>query len=182
MNRPTSNATEAPAVMRRPNVATPFDEIEAEIRPYDFNVPKTTSQSGKLKQSTFGASRNLGIPPISAVRKNSITFMDSMPLQVWEGRVVDADFQAGTINAMLDAKIGKIPRHGATISLEWVTPQDLPLVVPGAVFYLTLYKQTARTTIKNSEEIRFRRMPAWSKNQIEQIEQDAADLLANIEG
>ena len=67
-----------------------------------------------------------------------------MPLQIWEGTVLDINRAAGVMQVLLDAKIGQMPRHTGEIDLEWVDDQDQDLVRPGAVFYLTLFKRTKR--------------------------------------
>lgn len=106
---------------------------------------------------------------------------DSTPIQIWEGTVVDVDREAKIMQVLLDAKIGDIiPRHTGEIDLEWVSEQDLDLVRPGAVFYLTLFKRTLRGSVQNAQELRFRRRPSWSTAQIRQVRQAAATALANM--
>lgn len=105
---------------------------------------------------------------------------DTTPLQIWEGTVVEVDNPARVMRVSLEAKMEPIPRHMAEIDLEWVTEQDQDLVRPGAVFYLTLFKRTKRGSVENAQELRFRRRPAWSSGQLQQIEHDAAMLLAKM--
>ena len=109
-------------------------------------------------------------PPISP--SSSAVVVNSTPLQIWEGSVVEVDGAAQTMQITLDAKIGQIPQHTAEIDLEWVSEQDKDLVRPGAVFYLTLFKRTKRGGIENAQELRFRRRPSWSLSQLSQIESD----------
>jgi hypothetical protein len=85
---------------------------------------------------------------------------DSKPIQLWEGVVTAVG--AASMDVRLNAKHGKLPQHTASIALEWVHEQDLSLVKPGAVFYLTLFRKLNRGSIQNSQEIRFRRLPSWS--------------------
>jgi len=94
--------------------------------------------------------------------------------------VVEVDNPARVMRVSLEAKMEPIPRHMAEIDLEWVTEQDQDLVRPGAVFYLTLFKRTKRGSVENAQELRFRRRPAWSSGQLQQIEHDAAMLLAKM--
>ena len=69
--------------------------------------------------------------------------------------------------------------HEARIELQWVSDQDLSLVKRGAIFYLSLYRERSQTgTIRNSQEIRFRRLPSWSNKAIEKIKLKADELLA----
>jgi hypothetical protein len=108
------------------------------------------------------------------------TSADSTPLQIWEGTVEAVDHAANVMHVILDAKMGNEPRHAAEIDLEWVSEQDIDLVRPGAVFYLTLFKRTKRGSIENSQELRFRRRPAWSLLQLKRIDEDASRLVAKM--
>jgi hypothetical protein len=47
------------------------------------------------------------------------------------------------------------------------------------VFYLTLFKRT-KPSVENAQELRFRRRPAWSTSQVEQIERDATMLRSKM--
>ena len=83
--------------------------------------------------------------------------------------------------AKLHAKIGTIADHSGEIDLEWVADQDADLVCPGAVFYLTLYKRRRKGgTIENSQELRFRRRPSWSRQQVASIDAIAERLLSKL--
>lgn len=106
--------------------------------------------------------------------------IDAAVIQLWEGRVLDVDLQNEVMNVLLTAKMGQMPEHSAEIELQWVSDQDRDLVVPGAVFYLTLYKKTRRGSIKNSQELRFRRRPSWTKQQVQKIHSDAEGMLAKM--
>ncbi len=108
------------------------------------------------------------------------TGTDSIPLQIWEGTVIQLDDVAGSMHVMLNAKIGQVPRHTADINLEWVTDQDKDLIRPGAIFYLTLFKRTKRGSIENSQELRFRRRPSWSESQLKRIDKDSSKLLIKM--
>lgn len=104
---------------------------------------------------------------------------DSTPLQIWEGTVLEVDDGAGVMKVMLDAKIGKMPRHSGEIDLDSVSQQDQDLVRPGAVFYLTLYKRSV-PSVENIQELRFRRRPSWTATQLSRIEKDAAIFLSKM--
>jgi hypothetical protein len=99
-------------------------------------------------------------------------------IQVWEGVVLSVD--DGAMVVKLTDRGGALPAHQAEISLEWVVDQDKDLVQPGAVFYWTLFKETRRGSIRNAEEIRFRRLPSWSKMQIAKVAQEAQMLRGKI--
>ena len=150
------------------------------VRSYDVRNARTDGQS-KSKPATLGGLRKVVPPHIEHVRGRE-EWINSIPMQIWEGVVTSVDYQAQTMEAILEGKIVTMPRHSASFSLEWVHAQDYSLVMPGAVFYLTLYKQSDRSTVKNSQDIRFRRMPSWSKNQLLQIQEEAKLFASNIVG
>ncbi len=99
------------------------------------------------------------------------------PIEVWEGEVKSVDATAQTMHVYLHSKLSQAPAHAGEIALEWVSDQDKDLVIPGAVFYWTLYKETRRGSIRNSQELRFRRLPSWSRSQLERIQAEASKLL-----
>lgn len=105
---------------------------------------------------------------------------DSTPLQVWEGVVKEVDRDAQTMQVVLTPRMFSDEPHTADIELQWVTEQDQDLVRPGAVFYLTLFKRTSRGSISNSQELRFRRLPSWTKAQIGEIDKQADLLLSKM--
>jgi hypothetical protein len=104
------------------------------------------------------------------------------PIQVLEGTVTSVDWNLRQMSARLVAKMGGIPEHAADIDLEWVHQQDVELVRPGAVFYLVLYKLEEGGTIGNNEELRFRRLPAWTKPQIERVKKAAGSISDKLKG
>jgi hypothetical protein len=119
-------------------------------------------------------------PTIVAAQTESAS-ADAAVIQVWEGTVLSVDREKQSMVAKLHAKIGAIDDHSGEISLEWVADQDVDLVCPGAVFYLTLYKKRRKGgTIENSQELRFRRRPSWSRQQIASIEAIAERLLSKL--
>jgi hypothetical protein len=110
-----------------------------------------------------------------ALKSNRVV-VDSAVLQIWEGVVKQVDRKAAAMDVLLTAKMGNERPHTAEIGLEWVAEQDLDLVRPGAVFYLTLYKRTEKGSVQNSQELRFRRRPAWNRQQVAAIRREADQL------
>ena len=107
---------------------------------------------------------------------HAIDEVRAAPIEVWEGEVKSVDYDAQMMYVYLRSKFTQAPDHSGEIALEWITDQDKDLVRPGAVFYWTLYKETRRGSIRNSQELRFRRLPSWSKNQLQRIEAEASKL------
>ena len=141
--------------------------------------------SSSLRNSTLVRQpkriREISLPliktPAKRVRRDEAL---TVPLQIWEGEVITVDWESGVMHVKLHAKIGNVSDHSADIDLQWVPEQDIDLVQPGAIFYWTLYKETTRGSVKNSEELRFRRLPNWSKTQIDSIRFDAEELYEYI--
>lgn len=69
------------------------------------------------------------------------------------------------------------PYEEAEILLDEVSEDDLPLVTPGAVFYWSIgyYVGTNRQKRRISV-IRFRRLPAWTEEELQQANQQAEHL------
>ena len=104
----------------------------------------------------------------------------SVPIQLWEGTVKRVDVAAGVMSVTLSARLGNAVDHTADIDLQWVAPQDLDLVRPGAVFYWTIYKERKHGSIRNTQELRFRRFPTWSRAQLKRVRAEAARLRAKV--
>lgn len=146
------------------------DKSTVQSKPYDSLESKPTSVQDS--QRDFKAPITENSPTIIA---------DSTPLQIWEGTVLEIKPKEGVMTALLNAKMGQVPRHTADINLQWVSEQDKELAQPGAIFYLTLYKRTKLGgSIENSQELRFRRRPSWSQMEINRIEENAGTLLSKM--
>lgn len=167
----------------------PVSSLHDEIKwtnPVMLQVSKSTAALDQLKSDDDSmltrseAQQQSFTAPIVITAGMREVSADSTPLQVWEGTVIDVDRVNGVMQVNLDAKLGQLPRHTGEINLEWVSEQDLDLVHPGAVFYLTLFKRTKRGSVENSQELRFRRRPSWSAAQLKQIDEDAALLLSKM--
>ena len=95
-------------------------------------------------------------------------------LEEWEGTVLDV--QGRHMCASLRSVLG--PRRGeelTTIDLDAVSSSDLPLVVPGAVFYwLVGYVVEPHRQKSLMSTIRFRRLPAWMLSEIDRARKEAA--------
>ena len=106
--------------------------------------------------------------------------VNASPLQIWEGRVLNVSPEKNSMDVLLSAQMSSMPDHTGEIDLQWVSEQDIDLVKPGAVFYLTLFKRTKRGTVENSQELRFRRVPNWTRRQLQQVQKEADKLLSNV--
>ena len=95
-----------------------------------------------------------------------------LSLQKWECSVFEV---------MKDNFIAKLvdltepgPDEQAEIPLEEVSPEDLDLIVPGAIFYWNIgYEDESNGQRKRTSIIRFRRLPAWSQSEIKEAQKEA---------
>lgn len=100
-------------------------------------------------------------------------------LQRWEGVVLDVGsdvFKATVIDltATMSDKEAEIP-------LEEISPSDRDLVVEGAVFYWSIGYLDGPSGQRTRESIiRFRRLPAWSSQELEDAQQRADKLLERL--
>lgn len=147
-------------------------------------LASTNSSLGSARPSTTNLSvapapEYLVAPALPATSEGPAA--DAAVIQVWEGTVLGVDSDGQLMEARLHAKIGNIEDHTGSIELDYVADQDKDLVSPGAVFYLTLYRKRKRGgTIENSQELRFRRRPSWSNQQLVAIGTTADRLLAKL--
>lgn len=163
--RPPRTATAVPPGRTDPDTAV-ADALEPTGPTVEVpSLEEPASNRDKAASSALGAPR---LPPQDEIL--------AMPIEVWEGEVRALDHQNNTMQVRLTPKMGTAVQHTGDIDLEWVSEQDRDLVRPGAVFYWTLYKETRRGTIINSQSLRFRRRPNWSKPQLKRLRSDAQEL------
>lgn len=95
-------------------------------------------------------------------------------LQKWEGYVIE--LRQDTFLARLTPIKGEGPDQEAEIYLSEVEEGDHVLIRPGAVFYWSIgYLDRPSGRIRASR-IRFRRLPAWSRRDLETAKAEAENL------
>lgn len=98
------------------------------------------------------------------------------PLQEWRGTVTEIrefEFDA----ELRDQTDPSRPREVATFNLDEVSEGDQRLLVVGAVFYWCIgYELTASRQRKLVSTIIFRRLPGWTKTEIEAVRRKAAEI------
>lgn len=98
-------------------------------------------------------------------------------LQAWVGvvtEVADAEFQA----ELHDQTNPERSREVASFLVEEVSNEDHELIAKGAVFYWSVgYRVSPSGQKDRVSSIRFRRLPAWSRRDIEQAEGRAEEWL-----
>ena len=137
-------------------------------------------QNNSIDPYLPGLEMNRGtVAPRRAVKPASLV-QESTILQLWEGEVLEIDNEQQTMRVVLKSMIGGASPHAGEIDLSLVSEQDLELVKPGAVFYLTLSNRIRSSSIKNEQELRFRRLPSWSKAQVTRLGVAADRLLSKM--
>lgn len=112
--------------------------------------------------------RVLPLPPVRFTTRSRF-----LPLQKWEGTVLSV--RAESFVARLVDKTSDAVDAEAELPLSDVTVDDLALVQPGAVFYWTVgYSMDLSGSRRRVAEMRFRRLPVWTKRDLEQA-RSAAD-------
>ena len=152
-------------------------EIGLRVRPSEGTAAASHS-SAEGAASSYCESDFEVISPVPVPYTANTVAVDSKPIQIWEGVVLALDPELSVMHVRLNAKIGKIPEHSATVSLEWVHDQDRELIKLGAIFYLTVFRKLSRGSVQNAQEIRFRRLPSWSNADVRRL-RTAADALAS---
>jgi hypothetical protein len=100
----------------------------------------------------------------------------SRTLQQWEGTVVE--IRKDGFEALLrDLTAQERADERASFSFDEVSSDDQHLVALGAVFYWFIgYEITISGQRKLVSTVRFRRLPAWTKSEIEAINKEADEL------
>jgi len=141
------------------------DELSAE----DFESnPSQVNSSPPRKSLHF-----THFVPKGAVRSRFIE------LQQWEGIVSEVSHEAffARLISLSDDK----PDIEAEFAIDEVHSEDKKLIHPGAVFYWSIgYKEDRGQRIRASL-VRFRRLPAWQKHELEAAKKDAKDFADLLE-
>lgn len=98
-----------------------------------------------------------------------------MVKQAWEGTVTLVT--QSTFHADLRPLNGSgVCEETAEIELDEVDPDDMQLVLPGAVFYWYIgYRTDERGTRRLVMELRFRRLPVWTSSEIARVQEASRD-------
>lgn len=151
------------------------------VLPLDVDLPATETTGGATDSrplTTVQSRHHIEAPRTLGSLVRFDAGEDGTVIQIWEGTVLEVDEAEQRMKALLQAKRGGVADHVGDIDFEWVSDQDRDLVRPGAVFYLTLYKRRKRGgTIVNAEELRFRRLPSWTRRDADLMLQAADRLL-----
>lgn len=92
-------------------------------------------------------------------------------LQKWEGHVLEVDNEV--FLARLIPISGQEDVQEAEIYLTEVTEEDRDFLEPGAVFYWSIGYLVRPSGTLRASVIRFRRLPAWTEDDLRKAEHDA---------
>ena len=160
-------------------------------RPGTLRALPGTSANSNGKNGGFSAeaftgessTRNPGTEPAAPLAPVPLNLPFETPvpdrftlLQKWEGtvlRCLDAEF-----TAVLREK-GAADEE-ATFDVEEVPEADRELIAPGAVFHWSIGYRDRRGQRTRESVIRFRRLPAWTKREIERAKREADEIIAAL--
>jgi hypothetical protein len=98
-------------------------------------------------------------------------------LQQWEGVVRElgpAEFTA----VLRDLTNPAQPEEEVVLSFDDVTPDDQKLLAPGGIFYWSIgYRKERTGQVDRVSTIRFRRLPAWSRRDLQRLNDRAKALM-----
>ena len=127
-----------------------------------------------------GASGNFTISPISLAVQVDRVPQQHLPqhrflvLQKWEGTVSALKEQEKEFVAVIRDLTQTRSDEEATFPIEEIPDSDRDLLAPGAVFYWNVgYELNSYGQRKRVSAIRFRRLPAWTRSEIESVRRTA---------
>jgi hypothetical protein len=194
VSRPQPEKGVSWSVNQRSPLSGEPDLSEVSVGPQTFilSVPAAALRSDKLELNSWGHQLLVAYENQAPVKVETGPKVLRLPgadgatgqsrlLQQWEGTIVevsDTDFVA----VIRDKTDPSSPEEEATFSFDQVSPADRQLAVSGGVFYWSIaYEDTITRTRKTVSIIRFRRLPAWSRRDIDRVDREARRLRALFE-
>lgn len=154
-------------------VRTESDSSTVDV--YDTLTSQTSALDGLHKGLVTEESQHRHIMYLRTTPRQSVF----ISLQKWEGVVLEVMTGSFLVRLVDLTRTG--PDEEAELPLDEISEEDRPLVRPGAIFYWhigyhTSYSgQRTRTSI-----IRFRRLPAWTREEIDAARREAEHLGESI--
>jgi hypothetical protein len=149
-------------------------EVGSFARNYRFVNPGSGSQVDLLLKQLDIASDESHTVPIPERIAQPIYYSLEMPLRIdrfnslqkWEGHVLRRE-GGSFIAVLIDLTNPSTVEEEAEIPIEEIEPDDRELVVPGAVFYWNIGYYDKTSGRQRTSLIRFRRLPHWTREEIE---------------
>ncbi|MGE6331788.1 hypothetical protein [Stenotrophomonas sp. NPDC077659] len=138
----------------------------------------TGEDSTERLQAVLGALR----ASEASVRVSHKSFSaTAVSIQAWEGVVEDVLEDERKVYVKLIDKTDRSAGDSfAYVPLDQFDPEDADLIVPGAIFYWYVGYETKPSGRTRSSMIRFRRVPAWTANDLKRTEAEADELFKSL--
>jgi hypothetical protein len=95
-------------------------------------------------------------------------------LQTFVGEVIEIN--ASEFVAILKDETDRTrPDERVAIAMDEVVHEDRSLLTPGATFYWFIFDEVRLGTRRTLTDLRFRRLPTWSKGELADVKRTAAD-------
>jgi hypothetical protein len=154
-------------------VRTPSDSSAANL--YETLTEQTVDLDGLNKASADGAHQPKHIISLKTESRQSAF----ISLQKWEGVVLEV--LSDSFLARLVDLTHTGPDEEAEFPFDEVSEEDRSLIRPGAIFYWNIgYHNSYSGQRTRTSIIRFRRLPAWTREEIETAEREAERLGKSI--
>lgn len=132
-----------------------------------------TIAPGRLAPFRHENAKREAIAPVIFYRKGSLIRDRYIVLNKWEGKVTEVR-EDSFIALLLDQDSIHTTDEEAEFPIDEVPIPDRPLIEPGAIFYWSIgYIDKISGQRMRVSDIRFRRLPVWSSEEIERAKKNA---------
>jgi hypothetical protein len=172
----TSSAVEDTPTLVRPLVAVDGKPIPG-LRLFEPG----SSEGGTDEARPVKIGRATVVNPQQEIERQGATPAVTLePLQKWEGAVLEVG--EATFVARLVDLTGDRPEEEIELEKAELSDFDLDLLEPGAVFYWSVgyRRQLPRGARSRESVIRFRRLPAWSRAELEAARERAEEARRDL--
>lgn len=159
---------------------SPPDELIGEPNPTKQDSDSTRSDESAQYARSITSSQSVGvpmpevIPAILAIPAIPADYSFDMRGQ-WEGAVTEVGTDEFSV-VLSDILNPGAEEYDAVFSLEEVADEDRDLLTEGAILYWTIGYEQRRGQRRRISEVRFRRLPAWSRADLARVEKASREL------
>jgi len=169
---------EKPEFVREPEMRIPESQVLDYIAADNLDSSLPPINYDLLVEGTMALGEK-GKMPLFTLKTTYAPSSRFISLQKWEGVVTEVG------DDYFVAKLYDLTKKGneeeAEFALEEISEDELDLVVSGAVFYWNIGYHDSYTGQRiRASMIRFRRLPAWGKREIEASADEADELIKSL--